>query len=139
MSEENANIEQAEDGQFYNYNREMFYHFDKEKGFTRNVDYQISENQTIIKQSWDAAEQRLEEVRQRVIAGKRSPIAYYMEKALMEVPILSAYMEISKWRIKWHLTPTGFKKLKPDILGKYASVFGIPVEELKNPNFKINN
>ncbi|MCK9423823.1 MAG: hypothetical protein M0Q38_14630 [Bacteroidales bacterium] len=135
MSEENANIEQAENGLLYKYNREMFYHFDREKGYTREIDYQISENQTIIKQSWDAAEQRLEGVRQRIIAGRLSPIAYYMEKALMEVPILAAYMEMSKWRIRWHLTPKGFKNLKPEILEKYASVFGIPVEEMKHPNF----
>ena len=84
----------------YTYNREVFYHFDKEKGFTQKVDYQNPNNQVIIKQSWDAAEQRLNEVKQQVIIGKLSPIAYYMEKILMEVPMLAAYMEIPKWRIK---------------------------------------
>ncbi|MEI7982559.1 MAG: hypothetical protein WCI71_12975 [Bacteroidota bacterium] len=135
-SEEKVNKEPAEDGLLYSYNRELFYHFDKEKGFTRELDYQISENQTIIKQSWDAAEQRLEEVRQLVISGKQSPIGYHMERVLMEIPILAAYMEMGKWRIRRHLTPKGFKKLKPEILEKYASVFGITVEQLKNINYK---
>ena len=115
----------------YRYNRELFYHFDKEKGFTNQVDYQNNSNQVIIRQSWDAAAQRLEDVNQRVIAGKLSPIAYYMEKRLMELPILSAYMEIAKWRVKRHLKPRVFSRLKQNILEKYATVFEIPVEQLK--------
>jgi hypothetical protein len=119
----------------YKYNRELFYHFDREKGFTQKVDYQNPNNQVIIKQSWDAAEQRLEEVRLMVVAGKASPIAYYMEKILMEVPMLAAYMEIPKWRVRRHLKSRVFKKLKPDLLAKYAAIFEITVEELRKPGF----
>ena len=131
--EEKQNSEQTEEGLLYTYNRELFYHFDKEKGFTREVDYQAPANQTIIKQSWDVAEQRLDAVRNLVLAGKQSPIAYFMEKSLMEVPMLAAYMEMGKWRIRRHMKPKGFKKLKPETLEKYASVFGISVDLLKNP------
>lgn len=119
----------------YTYNREVFYHFDKEKGFTQKIEYQNPNNQVIIKQSWDAAEQRLEEVTQLVIIGKLSPIAYYMEKILMEVPMLAAYMEIPKWRVKRHMKSKIFKKLKPELLAKYAAVFEIPVGQLTNPDF----
>jgi hypothetical protein len=117
----------------YKYNRELFYHFDKEKGFTQKVDYQNSDNQVIIKQSWDAAAQRLEEVRQQMMIGKLSPVAYYMEKILMEVPMLAAYMEMPKWRVKRHMKSRVFKKLKPGTLAKYAGIFNITMEELKNP------
>ncbi|MFZ4520458.1 MAG: hypothetical protein ACOYNC_02060 [Bacteroidales bacterium] len=116
----------------YTYNRELFYHFDKDKGFTQEVNYQNPNNQVIIKQSWDAAAQRLEEVRQLVVIGKASPIAYYMEKILMEVPMLAAYMETSKWRVKRHMKQRVFKKLKPETLAKYAEIFGISVDELTN-------
>ena len=119
----------------YTYNREVFYHFDQENGFTQKVDFQNPNNQVIIKQSWDAAEQRLEEVKRLVIIGKLSPIAYYMEKILMEVPMLAAYMETPKWRVKRHLKYKVFKKLKPEILAKYAEIFGIPAEELMMPDF----
>jgi hypothetical protein len=119
----------------YTYNREVFYHFDRNKGFTQEIDYQNPDNQVIIKQGWDAAEQRLEEVKQRVIAGLSSPIAYYMEKILMEVPMLAAYMDLPKWRVRRHLKSKVFKKLKPEMLAKYAAVFVIPVEQLKNPDF----
>jgi hypothetical protein len=119
----------------YRYNRELFYHFDREKGFSQEVSYQNSSNQVIIKQSWDVAEQRLEAVRQSVIDGKHSPIAYFMEKVLMEVPMLAAYMGIAKWRVRRHLTWRGFNKLSHEKLLKYASIFEVPVEELKEPNF----
>jgi len=119
----------------YTYNRELFYHFDKENGYTQKVDYQNPYNQVIIKQSWDAAEQRLEEVRQMVILGKSSPIAYYMEKILMEVPMLAAYMEIPKWRVRRHLKSKVFKKLKPEVLVKYAAIFEIPTDQLTNQDY----
>ena len=141
MGNENEELKDSkvgEDELIYTYNRELFYHFDKEKGFTQKVDYQNPNNQVIIKQSWDAAQQRLDEVKQLVIIGKSSPIAYYMEKILMEVPMLAAYMEISKWRVKRHLKSKVFKKLKPGILSKYAAIFEIPVEQLMNPDF-LNN
>jgi hypothetical protein len=124
-----------ESGLIYTYNREMFYHFDKEKGFTQDIDYQNPNNQIIIKQSWDVAEERLEAVKQQVIAGIQSPIAYHMERILMEVPMLAAYMEISKWRVRRHLKPSVFSKLKPSTMAKYAAVFDIKIEELTQPDF----
>jgi hypothetical protein len=61
-----------------------------------------------------------------------------MEKALMEIPMLAGYMEMSAWRIRWHITPMGFKQLKPRILEKYAALFGITVEALKHPDLENN-
>lgn len=118
----------------YTYNRELFYHFDKEKGFTQSVNYQNPNNQIIIKQSWDVAEERLEEIRMMVVSGKLSPIAYHMERILMEVPMLADYMGIAKWRVKRHLKPDVFRSLSQKLLDKYAAVFEIPVSDLKNFN-----
>lgn len=119
----------------YSYNRELFYQFDPEKGFSQHVDYQNPDNQIIIRQSWDAAGERLEEIRAQVRNGQRSPIAWYMEKMLMEVPMLAGYMEIAGWRVRRHLKPSVFRKLSPRMLEKYATVFGITVAELKQPDF----
>jgi hypothetical protein len=119
----------------YTYNREVFYHFDKEQGYTQKVDYQTPGNQVIIKQSWDVAAERLDQVRQLVEMGKASPVAYYMEKILMETPMLAAYMERPHWQVKLHMKPYFFKRLKPETLAKYAGVFGITVDELMKPDF----
>jgi hypothetical protein len=123
----------GQEERIYSYNRELFYHFDPEKGFTKSVDYQNSSNQVIIKQSWDIANERLEAVKQRVEAGMVSPIAYFMERSLMEIPMLAAYMALPKWRVRMHLKPRVFARLKPALLEKYASVFDISVPQLMKP------
>jgi len=50
----------------------------------------------------------------------------------MNVALLAEYVEISKWRVKRHLKPRGFKKLKQDQLAAYAKVLGVSAEELLN-------
>jgi len=117
----------------YRNNREMHYSFDPENGFRKKVDYQYPGNQVIIQQSWDAAESRLKEVSNKIKAGELSCIAWYMEKNLMELPMLSSYTGFMKWRIKRHLKPRVFRKLKPRILARYAAVFEIQTDELLNP------
>ena len=122
----------ADENLFYRNNRELFYSFDKESGFKREVGFQYSANQEIIRQSWDAAEERLTEVRQRVRAGLVSPVAYHMERCLMEIPMLADYMEMPKWRIRLHLRPSFYKRLSEKVQNRYASVFGIAPSELNN-------
>ena len=127
--------ETGQEGQLYHYNKEMFYAFDKEKGFSRRITYQNPETQIVIKQGWDEVADRLSMTRILVTSGKRSPIAWYMEKHLMEIPMLAEYMEISSWRVRWHLTPFGFKRMKRSLRERYASVFGITAETLEHPDF----
>jgi len=117
----------------YTYNRELHYSFEPGKGYTRKVDYHYPGNQVIIKQSWDEAESRLKDISSKIRKGQLSPIAFYMEKNLMELPMLSDYTGFMQWRIKRHLKPKVFSKLKPGILLNYASVFNIGVNELMNP------
>jgi hypothetical protein len=124
-----------DDGLVYQNNRELFYSFDKERGYQRKVDYQYSANQTIIKQGWDVVEERLEEVRKAIQKKELSPIAWYMEKNLMEVPMLAAYSGISAWRVRRHLRYKPFLKLTPKLLKCYADTFNIPVGELADPPF----
>lgn len=138
MEEKPKDLEEdipQEENLLYKYNRELFYSFDKEHKFSRKLNYQNTSNQIIIKQSWDAAEERLEEIKLRVLEGKLSPIAFFMEKNLMDIPMLAAYVELWKMKVRRHLKPKGFSKLKPEVLKKYADVFGISTEELKNPNY----
>jgi hypothetical protein len=123
----------------YQNNRELFYFFDKEKNcYTRRVDFQYSANQIIIKQGWDALEERIDEIREMVMAGKLSPLAYYMERSQMEVPMLSQYAGIRKWRVKRHLLPKGFGKLSVADLHKYSLALDITPEQLTKPEFFAN-
>lgn len=83
-------------------------------------------------QAWEVINEKVEEVRQQVLSGELSPIAYYMEKNLMDLKLLSDYVGLPKRKIRKHLKPDRFKKLDEEILLKYAETFGISVEMLRD-------
>lgn len=84
------------------------------------------------KQAWDAVDEELAETADKVRKGELSPIAYYMQKNLMEVALLASYVGKWQWQVKRHFNPSVFNKLSADVLAKYASVFNISVDELKS-------
>ncbi|MBK8144637.1 MAG: hypothetical protein IPK62_06355 [Bacteroidetes bacterium] len=86
----------------------------------------------VLEQTWEDIEQMLETERQKVISQQVSPISYYMIKNRMDIAILSSYVTKWQWQVKRHLNPAVFKKLPEKLLSKYATVFDISVEELKN-------
>lgn len=81
-------------------------------------------------QAFEAMEERLALIGEKVKKGELSPIAYYMEKNLMDAKMLSDYVGISRWRVKRHLDPGVFRRLPPSLLERYAKVFGISVGQL---------
>jgi len=81
-------------------------------------------------QAWDDIDERIGQTRQKVLDGELSPIAYYMEKSLMDLSTLAQYTGFWKFFVKKHLQPASFKKLSAKKLQRYASVFNITVEEL---------
>ena len=84
------------------------------------------------RQAWEAVLEELNEIEAKVKNGELSPIAYYMHKSLMELPILARHMGKWKWQVKRHFKPEVFRKLDNETLSRYARVFNIPVETLKN-------
>lgn len=46
--------------------------------------------------------------------------------------ILASYVGMWAWRVKRHFKPKVFKRLSDKILNKYANVFEISIEQLKN-------
>lgn len=84
------------------------------------------------KQAWDAVDEELAETAEKVKNGELSPIAYYMQKHLMEVSLLAKYVGKWQWQVNRHFKPAVFSKLSTDTLNKYAAVFNITTEDLKN-------
>ncbi|MDT7828587.1 hypothetical protein RQM65_07920 [Pricia sp. S334] len=76
-------------------------------------------------------EERTEAAKARFLRNESSPIEYYMELHKMDIPILASYVGLWQWRVKRHLKPVVFKKLKSKTLQKYADVFEISIEQLK--------
>ena len=86
---------------------------------------------TANEQAWEAVGERIAFVREKMEKGELSPVAYYMEKNLMDVKMLSNYIGISRWRVKRHLDAGVFRRLSHSLLERYAKVFGISVEQLE--------
>lgn len=82
--------------------------------------------------AWDEIGERIKSAKIEVKEGRKSPIYYFMEKHLMDINILSAYVKLWKFRVKLHMKPSVFKKLSPKIIERYADVFEISSEELLN-------
>lgn len=83
-------------------------------------------------QAWDLIREKVDKIRQDVLSGKISPIAYYMEKNIMDIKLLADYVELPKRKVRKHLNPEKFAQLEDEILQRYAETFEISLEELKN-------
>jgi hypothetical protein len=77
-------------------------------------------------------EASLEETRKAVLAGRKSPLAYHMERRQMTPEILSKTAGIACFRVKRHFRPDVFFRLKTSILESYARALAMTLEELKS-------
>jgi len=116
------------------------------EGNTREICYAVDENGKYVKvlstgwepkdialrQALDFIEERAKKSKEKIENNQLSPIAYYLEKRVMDIKLLSQYTNILRWRVKRHLKPRVFKKLSREILKKYADGFEITVDELLN-------
>jgi hypothetical protein len=114
-------------GQF----RELSYSYQEGGEFAKTVGFHGEQDRVVLQQAWDLFHERIEDARQRVLAGKVSPIAYFMEKNLLDPLNLGMMAGISMWRVKWHLRPGVFKRLNDRTLQKYATAFNITIDQLK--------
>ncbi len=128
--EENPNpvYKNKEYGQY----RELLYSYDKEGQFVRTVGFHGEPDRVILQQAWDMFNERIEDARQKVRAGKVSPVVYFMEKNLLDPLNLSMIAGIALWKVKLHFKPAFFKRLSEESLQKYANAFNITIDQLKN-------
>lgn len=82
--------------------------------------------------AWDDIKDRVKFAKDEVLAGRKSPIFYFMEKKLMDYNILAAYVNIWKFKVKRHMKPAVFSRLSKKTIERYAKVFEIDSEELIN-------
>jgi hypothetical protein len=94
-------------------------------------------DEMINRMAYDEYKAKEEETRKAVLAGQKSPLAYYMELRQMTPEILGKTAGIAAFRVKRHLRPEIFARLKPSVLEAYAKALAITTEELisvpKNP------
>lgn len=86
--------------------------------------------------AWKDIEDRIEAARQKVLRNEASPILFFMELRLMDLPTLAAYSGFWKWTVKRHMKPAIFAKLSDQKLQRYAEAFNVTVDALKT--MKVN-
>jgi len=121
-------------GALENFTKEVCYVTNKEGRYETSLSEGWNVKHLALNKAWQEIERKTEEARQNVLAGKVSPIAYYLELKLMDISILSSYTKFFKWQIKRHMKPAVFANLSDQKLLIYAQAFDVPVANLKNIN-----
>jgi DNA-binding Xre family transcriptional regulator len=70
------------------------------------------------------------ECMEKLRAGEISAVGYYMLLRDMTVADVAARVGISKSNVRKHMAPEGLKKVRLEIIGKYAEVFGVPLQSM---------
>lgn len=112
--------------------RMLKYATDKNGNYTQVPTVGWEPENIVLSQAWEEINFKVEAVKQQVIKGELSPIAYYMEKQMMTLKMLSQYVGYFQFRVRRHLTPSGFNSLSEKQLDKYANAFQITREKLIN-------
>lgn len=116
--------------------KELCYATDENGNYTTELSEGWEPKTIALNNSLEEINERIEDAKKQVLKGEASPIAYFMELNRMDVGILASYVEKWQWQVKRHFKPNVFKNLSTKTLEKYAAVFSISVENLKN--FKID-
>jgi hypothetical protein len=84
--------------------------------------------------AWEDINNRVEEAKQKMQKGEASPVLFFMELKLMDLPTLADYTGFWQWRIKRHFKPSVFSRLSERKLKKYAEVFEVSADEFRKMN-----
>ncbi|MGV3461399.1 MAG: hypothetical protein ACO1N9_13200 [Flavobacterium sp.] len=112
--------------------RELCYATDEDGNYKTALSAGWKPKEIALDNALEDIKERTEEARNAVVAGKASPIAYFMELNKMDVPVLAGYVGLWQWRVKRHFKPSIFAKVSDNLLARYAEAFNITIDELKN-------
>lgn len=125
-------VPQYKDSKLNSFTREVVYVKDENGEYTKELSAGWEVKSNALEGAWDGIKERIEEARQKVKNNEASPVLFYMEVRLMDLPVLAGYTGFWKWKVKRHMKPKVFNKLSEKKLQKYADAFEISVEQLKN-------
>jgi hypothetical protein len=112
--------------------REMCYAVDEDGQYTTALSTGWDPKTIALDNALQQVKERVDTAKHRVLKNETSPIEYYMELHKMDLTILASYVGLWKWRVKRHFKPSVFKRLNQRTLEKYAEVFDVSVDQLKN-------
>lgn len=112
--------------------REVCYATDSEGKYVTELSSGWAVKNAALDAAWQDIEERVARARDKVLKGEASPLLFFMERRLMDMPTLAAYTGFWKWRIRKHLTAKGFAGLSGRRLSRYAEAFAVSVDDLKS-------
>ena len=112
--------------------KEVCYATDSDGKYTTELSKGWDVKITALDKAWEDIDVRIENARQKVLNGEASPLLFFMEKGIMDISLLADYTGFWQWQIKRHLKPDVFDNLSDKKLQRYAEVFNVSVDDLKN-------
>ncbi|MEN8168691.1 MAG: hypothetical protein ABFS08_00530 [Pseudomonadota bacterium] len=86
--------------------------------------------ETVTSQAINELHRLRDESRERVEAGLASPLEYHMYDRRMDILTLAQSVGMFTWRVRYHLKPKVFPKLRRNLLKCYAEALGLSTETL---------
>ena len=111
--------------------RDVSYAIDEEGNYTPVISEGWEVKNDALGITWDDIGEKCEEIREKVLAGQLSPLAYHLERNIMDISLFAKYTRQNTRKVKKHLKPEYFNKLDDSVLQQYAEVLRISIEELK--------
>lgn len=111
--------------------RDVCYAVDEEGNYKQVLSLGWEPKNDAMRHAWSHVQEKAEKVRQHVLNGKYSPIAFHMERSMMTAGLLAQYTGFSRLKVKRHMKPKAFGLLTYEELSAYAEAFNLTVDELK--------
>jgi len=115
--------------------KEVCYAVDESGKYTTELSEGWEVKATALDVAWHDVEGRIAIAKQKVLNHEASPLLFFMELKLMDIPIVAAYTGFWKWQVKRHMKPSVFKKMSDKKLQKYAEIFETSVDDIKNMKY----
>ncbi len=80
--------------------------------------------------AWNSRKEEAGQVREKVLSGKYSPLAFHMARAMMTSGMMAGYTGFSRRNINKFCKPKHFASLDSEALSKLAGALNMSVEEL---------
>ncbi|HEV2479326.1 MAG TPA: hypothetical protein VGS79_06670 [Puia sp.] len=119
-------------GAFGKITKEVCYATDAEGHYTTELSKGWDVKNSANDAAWQDIEERVKTAKARVLKKEASPLLYFMELKLMDIKVLAGYTGFWAWQVRRHLRPAVFNTLSDRRLARYAKVFEVGVEDLKN-------
>ncbi len=109
---------------------EPIYRHDQNGNYSLGIGYDyLPKDDLMCHEFWKITNEKLGRIRQEVRDGKSTPLLFFMEKYFLDPFAFSKFLGISVLRLKRHMKPSVYARLKPHVIQKYADALEITLDE----------